>query len=708
MPDTQSVSKAFLSHNSEDKKAVEDIKGLLERGDPALNEPQIPCWYDKDVLTSIGPRGVGKTWMEQLELGLKECEAAVIFFGPNGIGPVQGPEKSLLLKRAMYEKGKDGLRLAVVLLPGADENAVKGFCSLWMWADFRSGLDDAAALHRLRAFIQGKAPSSGPDADPLVPKPLIEPYRGLQAFDGQHAGYFFGRDEEIKKLCERLNEWPVTTVIGGSGSGKSSIVRAGLQTEVARKERPVLRDKTTIITVRPGSDPIHELAVKVAQAKPQKTAKELEQEFQQRADGLYRELSELFPSDDQHVLLVIDQFEELFTHSATDERTQKREGEAPAEPRILEPETGEEHGSAASPSRTLASRLAAQTAPAAGSLRSQQEHFVALLAAVKNSERHRLRIVITLRADFLDRCLSIPMLQAMVENRTLLLGQLSPEALREVIERPARVAEASFEKGLIERILKDVENQNGSLPLLQHALTELWGKRRFGFLTDDAYTETGGVEGALKKRADETLKKLSPEQCEIAKNIFLRLTTLGEGVSDTRRRVRKAELYPEKTDRAAVDEVLKALSSDSGRLIVIGKDVTSGKTAITDQDTVEVTHEALIQRWSTLKNWLNENRDDKRLHDQLRDAANYWSSATEEHRASYLWEGGRLDLAEQFEKCFVSVPSVAEKLPPAARSAQVSIPVPPHRAGRSAASSLRMTHLASVFPLRPCAFAPLR
>ncbi|MFM9964331.1 MAG: hypothetical protein ACKV2Q_24275 [Planctomycetaceae bacterium] len=197
---------------------------------------------------------------------------------------------------------------------------------------------------------------------------------------------------------------------------------------------------------------------------------------------------------------------------------------------------------------------------------------------------------------------------------------------------------AYFEKGLVARILKDVENQNGSLPLLQHALKELWEQRRFGFLTDDAYDETGGVEGALKKRANATLQNLSEAQREIAKNLFLRLTTLGEGVSDTRRRVRKTELYPEKTDPRVIDEVLKGLSSQANRLIVTN-----------DDGTVEVTHEALIQRWDTLKGWLAENRDDKRLHDRLRDAANEWADPQHGRDRSYLWEGGRLDLAEKFD-----------------------------------------------------------
>ncbi|MFM7168233.1 MAG: TIR domain-containing protein [Planctomycetaceae bacterium] len=611
MTDNSEISKAFLSHNSRDKTAVKVIKGLLEQGDRP-----VPCWFDENDLRSQG------TWISQLEDAVATCGAAVVFYGPDGHGPVHKYEIDLLLKRAMYDQGRDAIRLVLVLLPGAQETEIQGFVSLHMWADFRKGLDDAAALQRLRAFILGEAPKSGLGDDPLIPKPEIEPYRGLEAFEGKHASYFFGRDNEIKELCGRLREWPFTTVIGGSGSGKSSVVRAGLQTDLAKKERPTLAHTTTI-TVRPGTNPIRALAEQVAASQAEQSAAErlkfvddLDARFRCRPDALLNVLKGVFVREDEHVLLVIDQFEELFTHS-TETQQEKREGEAPAEPRFSD---------------------------------SQQTQFVELLAAVAKSQLDRLRIVITLRADFFDRCLSLPTLKSLIENRTLLLGKLSDDALRTVIEAPAFQVGAYFEKGLVARILKDVENQNGSLPLLQHALKELWAKRRFGFLTDDGYDETGGVEGALKKRADATLQNLSEDQRDIAKNIFLRLTTLGEGVSDTRRRVNKTELYPEKTDPRAIDEVLKGLSSQANRMIVTN-----------DDGTVEVTHEALIQRWDTLKGWLAENRDDKRLHDRLRDAANEWADPLHTRDPSYLWEGGRLDLAETFDQSHPNILTALER-----------------------------------------------
>jgi len=593
MTRTSFAGTVFLSHNSAEKSAVIEIQRRLEAG-----ERPIPCWLDKDDLRATD------TWMTQLERILQRCEVALVFVGPHGEGPIHRKEKEYLVARE--SRDPDHCRVIPVVLPGASPAHVQGFLQLYNWVDFSAGLDSADAFQRLTALIRGEAPrTAGIHLDPLVPK--AEPYRGLERFDGQHAEFFFGRDAEIVELCRRLDDWPFTAVIGASGSGKSSVVRAGLRTTLALKTRPALAATTTII-VLPGSNPIRSLAEAVVEPldvdSPERLADDFEQRFLARPDGLVTALASRFPREEQHVLVIVDQFEEIFTHSlASSDSAATRRG----------PQIG----------------------------LSQAEQFVELLAAVAASGRERLRLVVTLRADFFDRCLAIPRLVPLLQNHQLLLGELSHDALRTVIVQPAQHVGAYFEKGLVARILKDVENQHGSLPLLQHALKELWDRRRFGWLTDDGYDATGGVAGALKQRADATLAKLSAPQREIAKQIFLRLTTLGEGVSDTRRRVRMEELYPAQADQAAIDEVLRQLSDKSSRLIVTN-----------DDRTTEVTHEALIQQWDVLKKWLDDNRDDKRLLDRLRDAALEWSATpatgSEPHDPSFLWEAGRLDLAEQF------------------------------------------------------------
>ncbi|MCA9066070.1 MAG: WD40 repeat domain-containing protein, partial [Planctomycetaceae bacterium] len=396
-------------------------------------------------------------------------------------------------------------------------------------------------------------------------------------------------------------------VIGGSGIGNSSLVRAGLQTSLAVQELPPLQGAIEI-TVLPGSNPVRALADQLAGVCHPQTGQSLvtladtfESRFRERPDGLLTLLTSQFPRDDQFILLHVDQFEELFTH-------------------CLNPTDAPAH------------------------CRDQVSWFVALLGAVAGSRLDRLRIVITLRADFFDRCLIIPGLVPLVQNHQLLLGELSPEALHDVIVRPAQQAGAFFEKGLVSRIQADVEDEHGSLPLLQHALKELWARRVGRWLTNEGYDQTGGVAGALRKRADETLREFTPPQREIARNLFLRLTTLGEGVSDTRRRVKLEEMYPADAGaRADVEDVIERLSGKAARLIVTN-----------DDGTAEVTHESLIQQWDELRRWLAANRDEKRLHDRLRDAAHEWWNTCHDNPlqrdSSYLWEGGRLEDAEAFNR----------------------------------------------------------
>ncbi len=580
----------FLSHNSRDKPAVEEIQRRLESCDPPFR-----CWLDKDDLRSRD------TWMTQIESVLGACESAALFFGPSGRGPIHELERQKLIDRAARQR--DSFWLVPVLLPDANKEDVDGFTSLFNWVDFVAGLDSPAALDRLAKLLRGEAPGTVSADDQVAG----QPYRGLERFDSDHAEYFFGRDEEIRRLCGAIESKPFVAVIGASGSGKSSLVRAGLQTELAHRLLPKLATATTI-TVLPGSDPLRSLAEQLAasvipaerrESRPDK-ANEYTRRFREENNGLGALLGSLFPHDDDFVLLVVDQFEEVFTHSREQQGT---------------------------------------NTPSA--------KFLAELCELVVHPSDRVRLLITLRSDFQPRCLDYAPLRTMFQNQhnpQLLLGELERSDLREIIVRPAQLAGGYFEKGLVERILDDVEDRRGSLPLLEHALKELWAVRSGRWLTNDAYTATGGVAGALRKRADKTLKGLTDAQRDIAKNVFLRLTTLGEGTNDTRRRVPVEELYPaNELERGEVAIVIDKLRAKDARLIVTNDDATA-----------EVTHEALMQSWDQLKNWLNANREEKRLHDRLRDAARDWFETAPDapglRDATYLWEGGRLEDAESFSR----------------------------------------------------------
>ncbi len=353
-----------------------------------------------------------------------------------------------------------------------------------------------------------------------------------------------------------------------------------------------------IVTFLPGSDPFRALAEQLAAAVPAPdrigVVDDLAKRFEDREDGLRTAIGALFADNPKTALIVVDQFEEILTHLSG-------------------------------------------TPDSAGRSSARAERLIANLVDAAENSDGRIRVLITLRADFVPQCLEYPQLRSLLEGNQLLLGELGPEALREAVKFPARKVGAFFENGLVEVILRDVQQQRGSLPLLQHALKELWQARRGPWFTLEAYEKSGGVAGALRRRAQYTYeeKLKDDQQRAIARSIFVRLTSLGEGVSDSRRRVPREELFPYGIGRRVVEEVLAVLSHKDARLIVVNND-----------DTIEVTHEALIHTWDTLRGWIDANREQLRRHRRLSESAKEWEESGKNR--AYLYRGGRLERVEQW------------------------------------------------------------
>jgi hypothetical protein len=578
----------FLSHNSKDKSSVEWLaEQLSHRG--------LTPFLDKWDLHA------GDTFRRELESALASCDTAVVFFGRHGQGDWQAAEIDILVERALRERSD--FRIAPALLEGADDAHVNSFLKRYGWIDFRHGLDDAQTLEQLIAFVEGRPFRSTGDHIPDD----AAPYRGLERFEAENADIFFGRDDDIRRLATKLVRTPFLAVIGPSGSGKSSLVRAGLCSPVAQSVFGKSR-RPQMITVRPGAHPLRALAdgIRVAAdalGTPRQPADPLtwsEAEIARMcADtgALSARLSSQFAAFAGPVILVIDQFEELFTHATS---TQQQADGTPGVVDVV-------------------------------------EVLVANLVAVARDAGDRLRVLIAVRADFLGRCLELPALQNLMQDRLFLLGELDGDGLRAAIRLPAERCGAFFERGLVELIVNDVAGQRGSLPLLELALKALWRGREGRWLTLDAYRVSGGVSRALRQLADATFEGLrSPQHQDMARNLLLRLTTLGEGVGDTRRRAERVEFYPEGVARAVVDETIAALADKDARLILPH-----------DDGTVEVTHEALIHEWPRLGKWLRTNRDKLRLHRQLTETARAWEDAVSaDRKEGYLFRQGRLKDAE--------------------------------------------------------------
>jgi WD40 repeat protein len=410
------------------------------------------------------------------------------------------------------------------------------------------------------------------------------PYMGLAAFEADDAEYFFGREELVAELTARLAGTRFLAVVGPSGSGKSSLVRAGLLPALWAGALPGSEGWQTLV-LTPGAHPLNELAARLSvltDDRPAALLRDLEADVRTLDLAVRRSLADAPASaGDAKLLLVVDQFEEVFAlcHDEAERR------------RFIE----------------------------------------ALLYAVEAEEGHTI-VVPTIRADFYGRCAEYAGLAARLGDG-LLVGPMTEDELRAAIERPAEVVGLRLEPGLVDIILGDVAGEPGALPLMSHALLETWQRRRGRTLTLSGYTAAGGVSGAIAQTADTVLAGFTAEEQGIGRNLFLRLTELGEeGAQDTRRRVAPMELVRSPDEAGAVERVLKTLAD--ARLVTTG------------EGTVEVAHEALIREWPALRGWLEEDREGLRIHRHLTEAAGEWERLGRE--PGELYRGARLAAAAEW------------------------------------------------------------
>lgn len=430
------------------------------------------------------------------------------------------------------------------------------------------------------------APADSADvADDKLPCP----YRGLFHFGPGDAEYFFGRKSFIKTLFQATQTRNFIPLLGASGSGKSSVVFAGLVPKLQQESH------WQFTHFRPGSDPFHALALALV---PLYTTNlnETERLAQARQlanylrDGdipladVFAQIKNNYPSE--RVLLIADQFEELYTLC---------------------------------PDETI------------------RRNFLDKLTTFP-FERVGMVLVLTMRADFLGNALSYRPFADVLQNTDLKLGPMNREELTEVIEKPAQKLGVTFEAGLVERILDDVESEPGNLPLLEFALTELWQRRQGKELTHLAYTEIGEVQGALARHANEEYDKLSEAQRKEVRRIFIQLVRPGEGTEDTRRLATKAEL-------GAVNWALVKQLADA-RLVV------TSRSEEAQVETVEVVHEALIRNWGELRGWMDTDRVFRAWQERLRAGMYQWQQI--ENGDVTGWDESRLlrgtALAEAEEK----------------------------------------------------------
>ena len=379
----------------------------------------------------------------------------------------------------------------------------------------------------------------------------ICPYRGLLPFREEDAPFFFGREAAIEQLLATVQRYPFVAVVGASGCGKSSAVRAGLVPRL-RSDRYTVWE--TVILV-PTAEPLKALSNALAPlleptmdevdhlAQAGKLAEHLRAETVSLSDIVERILEKQSGTD--RVLIVVDQFEELYTLTSDDE---------------------------------------------------VRRCFIRELLAASSRAGSKANVVLILRGDFVGKALANRPLSDQLQGALVNLGPMTLEELECAIRKPAEKIQLEFEAGLVERILHDVGDEPGNLPLLEFVLSELWDKRRGTVLLNETYDAIGGVHGAVGTKADELFKGLSPAEQKDLERVFMRLVLPAEGGLDTTcRRATFHELPPQEA------KLVSKLVEE--RLLVISRSMSDRER------TVEVAHEALISNWSTLRTWVNSGRE---------------------------------------------------------------------------------------------------
>ena len=391
----------------------------------------------------------------------------------------------------------------------------------------------------------------------------ICPYKGLKYFDfnpiqpekSEDHRYFYGRTELTEQIFKKVRTGNFLAVLGASGSGKSSVVRAGLLYQLYLGKMIPGSDRWTIYQpFTPGIDPIKSLEQVVGKL----TA----------PDDLVHFI-ERIPTE--RVVLVIDQFEEIFTQCRDEKERQK--------------------------------------------------FFAYLMGAVERLG-NKLCLVLVMRDDFQHKCgeQEYAGLANKIDNNLVRVQRMNRQDLQEVILKPAELVELEIDGDLVKQMIAHVSDSPGDLALLQYTLTQLWDNSSFNILTISDYTSLGGVQKALGNHADTVYDSLSSEEQKVARRIFLELTRLSEdeNTPNTRQQVWLKDLVNSQQSEELVNKVVQCLA-DAKLVVTSEQELDRKRVAV-----VNIVHETLIRNWGLLDGWLKENREALIIKQPIEDAAKEW------------------------------------------------------------------------------------
>ena len=573
----------FLSYNSRDREAILLIAA-------SLRAKGVTVFFDRWYLIP------GLPWQSALEKALNQCRTIAIFIGAHGLSPWQQREKELALIR---QARNPSLRVIPVLLPGSEPILDLNFLFLNTWVDLHEGFIGEGPSSRLATAILNLHDLK-PDTNLREAWDQLCPYRGLRPFREEDAPFFFGRSVISDRLAAMARSHTLLGVVGASGSGKSSIVRAGLIPRLRRNTFGIIYD---FLSLNPTNQPLLSLsACLVPLLEPEATEvlvfqeaavlSNLLREGEVKLSQLVRRVLKKQPGTDR-LLIFIDQWEELYTLC-----------------------------------------------------RSDRERSVFMEELLDATESSALTVVLTLRGDFYGHALENRALADRLQGGLINIGPMTKGELREVMVEPTQLIGLQFELGLVERILSDLGRGPGNLPLLEFVLTSLWEQRHQGYFRNSSYETIGQAQGAISRWADSVLEQVPPEQLYLTRQLLTQLVQLGESTEDTRRRVSLNEIPVGSTS------VVRLLINN--RLLVTNLDQGTGV------DTIELAHDTLIETWETLKAWVAEDRETLLKRKHLSEARGEWERA--DHDPLALLAGVRLLETESFlHDQSISLPAIDQE-----------------------------------------------
>jgi basic membrane lipoprotein Med (substrate-binding protein (PBP1-ABC) superfamily)/DNA-binding SARP family transcriptional activator/Tol biopolymer transport system component len=484
-----------------------------------------------------------------------------------------------------YREELRALHMVALYRSGRQADALRAYQATREVLGEELGILPSPRLRRLEEQILLQDPDLDPasgraERGPPTNRWLDNPYLGLRPFREADYARFFGQDQLVERLVARvLGATRFTALVGPSGSGKSSAVQAGLVPHLRRDHPEVL-----IAQMQPGSQPHVVLEAALGQL-PGVDHWSVAQLLASGTGGLLACVSAVLGDGSSRLLLVVDQFEELFT--------------------MVDP--------------------------------AEASRFLALLANAADDRDGRVHVLVTLRADFYDRPLADPHLGQLFADNVVSVVALGPDQLEAAATLPARQLDIAVEPRLVARLVADVAGQPNALPLFQYAMTEVFDGRDGPVLDLATYERIGGVRKAVARRAESLYGQLDPAEQDAARQLFLRIVTVSGDIVG-RRRAPASELVSLDIDVIALRSAIDVFARY--RLLALDRDPATGSP------TVEVAHDALLAEWHRLRDWIEQCRDDLAKQASFVSAVNEWEAARRD--PGYLLTGTRLDDYERW------------------------------------------------------------